>query len=163
MAPVKLRLFWNGLTTALEIGCGAGVLLTLLASKFRHVSFTGVEPIGPGFSQFAESLASIEAANANIIIIRSRIEDMSTDQRFDLIFSINVFEHLDDWRRAIDISISMLKPGGMLVILCPNYNIPYESHFALPIFLPSRLPNGSLRARSPALKNGWMLTASGSR
>lgn len=117
----------------LEVGCGAGVLLTRLADEFRTLSFTGVEPIGPGFAQFAESLAAIENSYDNVTIMRQRIEDMQSPGTFDLIFSVNVFEHLDDWRRGIDICLSMLKPGGALVILCPNYNIPYESHFALPI------------------------------
>tara|TARA_R110002072_G_scaffold24628_3_gene83508 strand:- start:496 stop:1320 length:825 start_codon:yes stop_codon:yes gene_type:complete len=123
----------DGQATALEIGCGTGLLLSELAKRFDAISFTGVEPIGPGFAQFADSLDAIEKAHVNIAFIRKRIEDVSSNRKFDLIFSINVFEHLDDWRRAMDICISMLKPGGKLVILCPNYNIPYESHFSLPV------------------------------
>lgn len=117
----------------LEIGCGTGYLLSQLAQKFDDISFTGVEPIGSGFAQFESTLNAIEKKYANITFIRKRIEDIQSDERYDLIYSINVFEHLDDWRAAIDICVSMLNPGGLLVILCPNYWIPYESHFSLPV------------------------------
>ena len=120
--------------TVLEVGCGTGYLLTRMAEEFDDISFTGVEPIGPGFTQFEKALDTVEKKYENITFIRQRIEDVEIDKKYDLIYSINVFEHLDDWREAIDICVSMLNPNGQLVVLCPNYSIPYESHFALPIF-----------------------------
>lgn len=119
----------------MEVGCGTGLLLTRMAEKFGDYSFTGVEPIGPGFSQFAETLSAFERKYENIRFIRERIEDVREDQQFDLIYSVNVFEHLNDWRKAIDKCCTMLKPGGRLVVLCPNYCVPYESHFTLPIII----------------------------
>ena len=119
--------------TVLEVGCGTGVLLSRLSKLHPGIAFTGLEPIGPGFAQFAKALNRIEAENSNITFLRDKIEDVQTEQTFDLIFSVNVFEHLDDWRLATDICVSMLAPVGRLVVLCPNYSVPYESHFALPI------------------------------
>jgi len=129
----------TGEASIMEVGCGTGLLLTRMAEKFGEFSFAGVEPIGPGFSQFAETLGAFEREFKNIRFIRERIEDVKGDRQYDLIYSVNVFEHLDDWRRAIDECRAMLKPGGRLVILCPNYCIPYESHFALPIVVNKRL------------------------
>lgn len=117
----------------LEVGCGTGFLLSQMAQKFRDISFTGVEPIGSGFMQFESALNAIEKQYTNITFIRKRIEDIQSEKGYDLIYSINVFEHLDDWREAIDICMSLLKPNGHLAILCPNYWIPYESHFSLPV------------------------------
>lgn len=119
--------------TVLEVGCGTGVLLSLLSKQHPEISFVGLEPIGQGFAQFARTLNRIEAENGNITFLRDKIEYLQTEQTFDLIFSVNVFEHLDDWRRATDNCVSMLAPGGKMVVLCPNYSVPYESHFALPI------------------------------
>ncbi|MEX1034608.1 MAG: class I SAM-dependent methyltransferase [Sneathiella sp.] len=119
--------------SVLEVGCGTGFLLSQFADKFKDICFSGVEPIGPGFSQFVDTLNTIEAQYTNITFIRKRIEDIKSDRKYDLIYSINVFEHLDDWREAIDICVSMLNTKGHLVVLCPNYWIPYESHFSLPI------------------------------
>src|SRR5690606_2051935 len=53
---------------------------------------------------------------------------------YDLIISINVFEHLDDWRQGIDSSVRLLTDEGRLVFLCPNYTFPYEPHFGVPLF-----------------------------
>ncbi|MZR30636.1 class I SAM-dependent methyltransferase [Sneathiella litorea] len=119
--------------TVLEVGCGTGYLLSQMAQKFNDISFTGVEPIGSGFTQFESTLNTIEKEFANITFVRKRIEDIKSEKRYDLIYSINVFEHLDDWREAIDICMSLLNSNGLLVILCPNYWIPYESHFSLPV------------------------------
>lgn len=123
----------TSLKTVLEVGCGTGVLLAKLSQAHPNIKFTGLEPIGPGFAQFGEALELIKAEYENINFIHDRIEDIQTNDKFDLIFAVNVFEHLSDWRRATDICVSMLAPGGKLVVLCPNYSIPYESHFALPI------------------------------
>lgn len=119
--------------SVLEVGCGTGVLLSKLSQLYPEVRFTGLEPIGAGFAQFTMALERIKAQFANITFIHDRVEDVKTTERFDLIFSVNVFEHLDDWRRATDVCISLLAPHGKLVVLCPNYSVPYESHFGLPI------------------------------
>lgn len=132
----EMASFFNGATSlkkVLEVGCGTGVLLSKLSQSNPAIKFTGLEPIGPGFTQFAEALELIKSEFENISFIHDRIEDLQTNEKFDLIFSVNVFEHLSDWRRATDICVSMLAPGGKLVVLCPNYSFPYESHFALPI------------------------------
>lgn len=120
--------------SVLEIGCGTGFLLSQLSEEFKDIEFTGVEPIGPGFEQFKVALDTFEKQYEKISFIRNRIEDITDTKKYDLIFSVNVFEHIDDWRQAMDVCINMLTPNGQLVILCPNYSVPYESHFALPIF-----------------------------
>lgn len=120
----------------LEIGCGTGVLLAELVRMHPQLSFAGVEPIGSGFSPFAAVLDRIEASHPGLEIHRGRIEDMQEDRGqvpFDLIFSVNVFEHLDDWRRGLDAAMALLAPGGRHVILCPNHALPYESHFNIPL------------------------------
>lgn len=120
----------------LEIGCGTGVLLADLARAWPGLSFQGVEPIGSGFSPFAAVLDRIEAAHPGLEIHRGRIEDMTADAErppFDLIFSVNVFEHLDDWRCGLDAAMALLAPGARHIVLCPNYALPYESHFNMPL------------------------------
>lgn len=44
-----------------------------------------------------------------------------------------MFEHLDNWRDFLGFVERYLSRNGVCVILCPNYTIPYESHFRLPI------------------------------
>lgn len=122
----------------LEIGCGTGYLLAQLSGRRPDLDLVGLEPIGKGFAKFEATLAGIEAAFSNLTVHRVPIEDFTLageGQGFDLIVSINVFEHLDDWRKAVDRSIELLNPNGRMIVLCPNYAIPYEPHFGIPIIL----------------------------
>ncbi|MBU1305829.1 MAG: class I SAM-dependent methyltransferase, partial [Alphaproteobacteria bacterium] len=120
----------------LEIGCGTGFLLTRLNALRPDLHLTGLEPLGQGFQGFEQTLDRIQAAVREIEIVRLPIEQFSVAQdheRFDLIFSVNVFEHVDDWEQAVKRSMATLSPNGQMVILCPNYAVPYEPHFAIPI------------------------------
>ena len=47
---------------------------------------------------------------------------------FDLILSHEVIEHVQDDRAAIREMIRTLKPGGRVVIFCPNRGYPFETH-----------------------------------
>jgi SAM-dependent methyltransferase len=120
----------------LDVGAGTGYLLARLAITYPTLEFTGVEPIGEGFSQFSQALDLIDDAHANITINREPIEDFKLPTGhggYDLIYSVNVFEHLDDWQAGLDNSVSLLSPSGELVVLCPNYSFPYEPHFSIPV------------------------------
>ena len=55
--------------------------------------------------------------------------------KYDLIYCVNVFEHLNDWRKFLLVATEWLSKDGKIVILCPNYGFPYESHFRIPIFM----------------------------
>jgi SAM-dependent methyltransferase len=119
----------------LEVGSGTGYLLTALARQNPGLHFEGLEPIGSGFEQFDGTLSRIKDATKNLTIHRAGIEDHGLGDvgRFDLIFSVNVFEHLPDWRRGLDRMMALLADGGRCVILCPNYAVPYEPHFSIPL------------------------------
>src|SRR5574340_140591 len=47
---------------------------------------------------------------------------------FDLILSHEVLEHVQDDRKAVQEMVRMLKPGGRLVLFCPNRGYPFETH-----------------------------------
>jgi len=120
----------------LEVGCGTGFLLAKLAGLRPDLSFSGLEPLGKGFSAFEATLERVEAAFDNLKIHRTGIENFALpdgEGPFDLIFSVNVFEHLEDWKQAVANSTALLTPKGAIIVLCPNYAIPYEPHFGIPI------------------------------
>jgi SAM-dependent methyltransferase len=122
----------------LEIGCGTGCLLARLSILRPDLAFTGLEPIGKGFAKFEDAIGRVAAAHPSIRIHRTPIERFTPDpgaRGFDLIFSVNVFEHLDDWRGTLARSVALLAPGGRILVLCPNYAFPYESHFGIPIIV----------------------------
>ena len=50
------------------------------------------------------------------------------DNTFDTLFSNEVMEHVADDRRTATEMIRVLKPGGRVLIFCPNRWNPYEQH-----------------------------------
>lgn len=115
----------------LEVGSGSGILLAKLQKKFPNKFFQGLEPFSSGFSSLHELEKNYN--NLGLKVHRVNYENFKTSEKFDLIFCINVFEHLNDWRDFLSWSAKKLKKNGILLVLCPNYDFPYESHFHLPI------------------------------
>lgn len=50
------------------------------------------------------------------------------DASFDVVFSHEVLEHVEDDRKAVEEAVRVLKPGGHLVIFVPNRLFPFETH-----------------------------------
>ncbi len=133
IAPIlSARLDLERGLTCLEIGSGPGLLLGRLQARFSQCRFEGIEPVGSGFAKTEPPLAII-AQRANLKIHRCGYEDFHTEKKYDLIFSINVFEHVGSWRQYLTRTHELLAPGGVSVILCPNYAFPWEPHFRIPI------------------------------
>ncbi|NGX56701.1 MAG: Ubiquinone biosynthesis O-methyltransferase [Candidatus Anoxychlamydiales bacterium] len=122
----------------LEIGCGSGLLSAIIGNK--DLNITSLEPIESGFSKTELLLNSTQKFYSNKFnLVRKTIENFDTEEKFDLIFSINVFEHIQNWNLALLKSIDMLNKNGKLIILCPNYCFPYESHFRIPIIFNKKI------------------------
>lgn len=102
----------------LENGCGVGMYVEKLAGLGAHV--TGLEF---DFERAAEArLRSAEIVNA-------AGESLPfPDSTFDLILSHEVLEHVADDRAALREILRTLKPGGRVVIFCPNRGYPFETH-----------------------------------
>ena len=49
-------------------------------------------------------------------------------ESFDLVLSHEVLEHVADDQAAINESIRVLRPGGRLMLFCPNRGYPFETH-----------------------------------
>lgn len=116
----------------LEVGSGPCVLLSQVKCEFPDLDVTGLEPIGPGFDHFDSTLQKL-TGKFGFRLLKTGYEEFADSAGFDLIFLVNVFEHLPDWRHFLGFVREKLNPGGKCVILCPNYGFPYESHFKLPI------------------------------
>jgi SAM-dependent methyltransferase len=124
--------------TCLEVGAGPGLLSLLLAHNGLTVD--AMEPLGQGFESFGGLLGIVQGRRtAGLNIIRSDIEEFQAESAYNFIFSINVFEHVDDWRLGLRNVHRALKTDGKAYILCPNYNFPYEPHFSIPLLLSKRL------------------------
>ncbi|MDG1418752.1 MAG: class I SAM-dependent methyltransferase [Maricaulis sp.] len=130
----EIRSRLNDGQECLEIGAGPG-LLAALAAECRSIEVDALEPTAEGFSFSSPVLDRVVAdPPSGLNVIRSDIESFETEKQYDFIWSLNVFEHLSDWREALIKTRSLLKANGCAIILCPNYDVLYEPHFRLPIF-----------------------------
>lgn len=130
----------------LEVGSGPCIALAEIVQRFPHLDVHGIEPMSDGFAFFDEFIARMETANGRLNVHRGGYEDFPSDGKWDLIFLVNVFEHLPDWQDFLDFAEKSLSKDGRCIVLCPNYGFPYESHFKLPIILNKRLTGRVFRA-----------------
>ena len=127
-------------SNVLEIGCGSGILLGMLCSKYKNIEFEGIEPFESGLENFSKlSQLNDHVTKMKIKIYKKNYEEFMPKKKYELIFCVNVFEHLSDWRDFIDRTSKWLMPEGSIIVLCPNYGMPYESHFKLPIIFNKKI------------------------
>lgn len=125
----------------LEIGAGTGLLSILL--RRRGYDVTALDPSRGGYEPYAGLGPAIRkwfcASDLPFLTIGAAELNPSCHGEFDLIFSVNVLEHIPDLREAFHGMASVLSASGRMIHLCPNYTIPYEPHFGLPLvpFIPS--------------------------
>ena len=50
------------------------------------------------------------------------------DNTYDLILSHEVIEHVNDDKLCIREMVRVLKPGGRIILFCPNRGYPFETH-----------------------------------
>jgi len=127
----------KNIKSVLEIGSGTGILLNELKNFFPNINFLGLDPNESGYYHYREIYKSL--VNPGFSIENKQIENFSSEKKFDLIFSINVFEHVNDWKKYIEKTNNLLTKNGLNVILCPNYDFPYEPHFVIPIIINKKI------------------------
>jgi 2-polyprenyl-3-methyl-5-hydroxy-6-metoxy-1,4-benzoquinol methylase len=97
------------------VGCGQGWAEVLLAATFSHVAFDCVDT-QPHFRK-VEQLAK-QLALTNISFTLGDIFRMH-DGDYDLSFSVEVVEHIEDAKAAARHLMATLRPGGYLFTLVP--------------------------------------------
>ena len=109
----------------LEVGGGAHLLTSFLNQEY---DVTSVEP--GEFTDFSNELRNKILSLNNLKVHTTTLESFKTDERYDLIFSMNVLEHTDNIEAHLRSCINLLKDeNSILLIQCPNYTFPFECHF----------------------------------
>ncbi|GAB4399453.1 MAG: class I SAM-dependent methyltransferase [Anaerolineales bacterium] len=99
--------------SALEVGCGTGLLSFFLQKDFAHIT------LADSSEGMLEVLrAKIAAARAkNLTALRLDLSaDPLPEARFDVIYSLMVLHHLPDTAKSLSQFHALLNPGGWLVI-----------------------------------------------
>jgi 2-polyprenyl-3-methyl-5-hydroxy-6-metoxy-1,4-benzoquinol methylase len=122
----------------LEVGAGLGLTSAFLSTCGFEIS--ALEPAGLGFEEhekLAANVASVVGSEHRLLPIGAADLNVSAHGTFDLVFSSNVLEHIDDPVAALRSMLGVLSPTGLMVHSCPNYSLPFDPHFSLPL-LPIR-------------------------
>lgn len=111
----------NGSYQILEVGCGSGKNIGMLANAFPKAIITGLDA----------SRRALEKANKRNLLVGNRVDlypvhynqDTNLDNQFDLIlFSYFLSGIQTDWKSIIEKAKKDLKPGGLIGIIDFHYS-----------------------------------------
>jgi SAM-dependent methyltransferase len=103
----------------LDAGCGVG----MYTSQF-HKRYT---PHVEGFDFELDRVVEAKSSTPHALVAAAEYLPYPTNT-FDTILSHETIEHVTDDREAVREMVRVLKPGGRLVIFCPNRWYPFETH-----------------------------------
>lgn len=104
--------------SVLEIGGAPGGYLVHLWRRFGHrVSVLDNSPVGVELSQLNFELLGVPGTvyEGDLFTSTERTE------RFDIVYSLGLIEHFDDTAAVVAAHLRYLKPGGTLIVGCPNF------------------------------------------
>lgn len=106
----------------LENGCGVGAYLSRFMLTAKHA--VGIE------IEYERGHAARQICpNDNTDIVNSCGEYLPfKDNNFDLVLSHEVIEHVNDDLLCVREMVRVLKPGGRIILFCPNRGYPFETH-----------------------------------
>ena len=99
--------------TALDVGCGAGLLAEPLARLGAEVTAVDAAPE-------LIAAARAHAAGARLAIDYRAVGVEAVGGRFDLVTAMEVVEHVADPRAFVASLAERLAPGGLLILSTPN-------------------------------------------
>jgi len=126
-------------STVVEIGSGTGLLSMYIASLGHKVySF---EPQSSGFTDMLKMKELInecwEVNVPNVDFINDYYSEsyFQESEEIEYFLAVNVIEHIPNYGELIQSVRRKMNSNSIFRIICPNYLIPYEPHFDIPIFL----------------------------
>ncbi len=105
---------------ALDFGCGMGTMLPFLMSRMKKVVALDLD------TTIVEQVARSE--NWSHIVFSNNLKQVLLDHRhqFDIIYAMDVLEHVSDLENTLGDLKALLKPSGILYITGPTENWFYK-------------------------------------
>jgi cyclopropane-fatty-acyl-phospholipid synthase len=98
----------------LELGCGWGSLSLWMAKAYPR---SRILSVSNSASQRAFILARAqERGLSNLAVVTTDMNDLETEHRFDRVVSVEMFEHMANWRALLTRVRGWLKPDGLLFL-----------------------------------------------
>ncbi len=101
-----------------EDGCGVGTYLSRLTQGAKQAAGLEID--------LERATAAHQKAGAVVCGAGEYLPFQANT--FDLVLSHEVLEHVQDDRTAVREIVRTLRPGGRLMLFCPNRGYPFETH-----------------------------------
>ena len=108
----------NAVARVLELGAGGSRVLPYLARKFGHRVF-GADYSFAGCRLLQANLA-LQGREGGVVC-EDLFQSSLPPDFFDVVYSSGLIEHFDDPRAVIAEHLRVLRPGGRLVLIVPNF------------------------------------------
>jgi cyclopropane-fatty-acyl-phospholipid synthase len=109
----------------LELGCGWGSLSLWMADHFPAANITAVSNSRPQRLHIEDAAA--RRGLTNLRVITADMNVFSTEQRFDRVVSVEMFEHISNWRSLLNRIGDWLLPDGRLFLhVFSHHATPYR-------------------------------------
>ena len=104
----------------IDVGCGGGIL-TIPMARLKM----DVYGIDPGKKNIEVAKEKSELSELNVTYYVNEIEKISSEhkEKYDVVTSMEVIEHVDDYKTFLMHLCKVLKPGGLLFISTINRTI----------------------------------------
>lgn len=121
LALVKLYDLAAKAENILDLGCADGKILGQIYRK--DAKFVGVDIARRSIEKAKKAFKG----KRNVRFVVGDIEKLDLgEEKFDLVYSTYVLEHVDKPEVVLEKMIKLLMPQGILVVICPNYGSPVE-------------------------------------
>jgi len=105
----------HNINKIMDVGCGQGWAMEAMKEKFPLAEIEGIEP-----SYFN----SEKAKEKGLSVIEGKIENLFIKKKYDLVYSNNVVQHVNDARAFLKSLASIVKDDGIIILTCPDGSKP---------------------------------------
>lgn len=99
----------------LDLGCGWGAMTLWIAERYRRCTVTAVSNSTPQ-RLWIEEQARARGLAGRVEVVTADVNDLELEGPFDRVVSIEMFEHLNNWREMLRRISGWLAPDGLLFL-----------------------------------------------
>lgn len=119
----------------LEIGSGYAVFLSLARKKYGVLAY-GIEPADWGLYtntfEIGKQVLRRMGVSSRYLLKGHGENTFLPNESFDIVYSHYVLEHVNSEKNIIREAVRILKTGGLLIFIVPNYHSFWEGHYGIP-------------------------------
>ncbi len=136
--------------SVLDLGCGWGSLSLWICERYPNARVTAVSN-SASQRAWIESLGDRRGYSDRLTVITADANTLAPQQRFDRVFSIEMFEHMRNWEQLLARIAGWLEPEGRLFVhVFSHRRLAYEfagTWAAERFFTAGRMPSHDLLLR----------------